>query len=186
MGQKTADRSADSVQKRLLRGDGTAVPRLRRSRIVGEISCPGLRRICGRRGGLEGGGEGEDVAGACAVEGDAGEETVEVEDALEGAAEFFAADEVGAGGIDGCVAGFDRGGVDHGPQQRGAEHALAHGGAAGVHGAEEGDVGAGIGEQGLDELEIAGGDLIEVEALGAGVEAEGVDVTASVCWVVRT
>ena len=36
--------------------------------------------------------------------------------------------------------------------------------------------GAGFGEERLDEFEIAGGDLIEVEALGAGVEVEGVDV----------
>ena len=69
---------------------------------------------------FEGGGEGEDVAGAGAVEGDAGEEAVEVEDARKGATEFFAADEVGACGVDGCVTGFNGGGVDHGAQQRGA------------------------------------------------------------------
>jgi len=129
---------------------------------------------------FEGGGEGEDVAGTGAVEGDAGEEAVEVEDAREGAAEFFAADEVGTGGVDGLVAGFNGGGVDHGAQQRGAEHALAHGSAAGVHGAEESDVRAGFREERLDQLEIAGGDLIEVKALGAGVEAEGVDVAGFV------
>ncbi len=64
----------------------------------------------------------------------------------------------------------------HGPQQGRAEEALAHGGAAGVHGAEEGNVGSGLGEERLDELEIARGDLVEVEVLGAPVEAEGVDV----------
>ena len=95
---------------------------------------------------------------------------------VEGAAKLFAADEVGAGGVDGCVAGFDGGGVDHGAEQRGAKHALAHGRAAGVHGAEEGDVGAGFGEERVDQLEVAGGDLIEVKALGAGVEAERVNV----------
>src|ERR1700683_1271562 len=61
----------------------------------------------GSGGGLEGGPEGE--------------ETGESEDAREGAAQFFAADEVGAGGVDSGVAGFDGGGIDHGAQQRGAE-----------------------------------------------------------------
>ena len=40
--------------------------------------------------------------------------------------------------------------------------------------------GPAFGEQRIDQFEIAGGDLIEVKALGAGVEAEGVNVAGFV------
>ena len=125
---------------------------------------------------LEGSGEGENVARAGAVEGDAGEEAVKVQNPGEAAAELFTANEVLAAGVDGSIAGLDGDGVDHGSQQRGTQQALAHGGAASVEGTEEGDFGAGVTEEGLHELKVARGDLVEVKALGASVVAEGVDV----------
>src|ERR1700677_2204458 len=98
----------------------------------------------------ERGGEGEEIAWTGAVEGDASEEAVEIENALQGASKLFAADEVGAGGFDGGVAGLNGDGVDHGPQERGTEQAFAHRGAAGIHGAEESGIGTGVVEYGLD------------------------------------
>jgi hypothetical protein len=108
------------------------------------------------------------------------EEAVKVEDALQGASKLFSADEVGTSGFDRGVAGLNGDGVDHGPQERGAEKALAHGGAAGVHGAEESRVGTRVVEDGVDQFKIAGGDLIDIEMFGAAVETERVDMASVV------
>ena len=64
-------------------------------------------------------------------------EAFEVENAVEGAAEFFAAHQVGGGFGYGFIAGVDFGGVDERAENRGAQQALAHWRLAGVEGVEE-------------------------------------------------
>ena len=55
----------------------------------------------------EAGGQGADVAGAGGIERKTGEQTLEIEDAGEGAADFFALDQIGVSFGYGFVAGFE-------------------------------------------------------------------------------
>ena len=68
---------------------------------------------CLRGGNLgERGCECQCVAGIRGLESDAGEESFDVEDAVESATKFFAGDEVADAGFDGVEAEFDLGEVD--------------------------------------------------------------------------
>jgi|GEM_PF-4387121 len=124
----------------------------------------------------DGRAEGYYLAGACGLHCYAAEEAFEVEDAVHGAAEGFAAADVGGGFGYGVEPRVDGGDGLHGAEKLGAEQALAHRGAAGVEGPEEGGLGAFGGEEGLDELEVADADSVELEAVAALVVAEGVEV----------
>ena len=120
------------------------------------------------------------IARAGGVERDAGEQSFEIEDAGEGAADFFALDEIGVGFADGFVTGFDGGGVHERAQDGGAQKALAHRRAAVRRGCERGWRGRTslrlAGEERFDQFEIADRDLVELEGGGVLLEAEGIDV----------
>ena len=64
--------------------------------------------------------------------------------------------------------------IHAGPKQPGAQKAFAHGRKRSVEGAEESRVLAGIGEDGLDELQVADGDGVEHQAILALVVSDAV------------
>ncbi len=82
---------------------------------------------------------------------------------------------------DGGEACFDLRLIEQRPQKVGAQQTLAHRRLAAVEGVEEGGAGGGVGEQRLDELEIANADRIELQMLGALVVAQAIDVRKIAC-----
>ncbi len=121
-------------------------------------------------------GEGEDVARVRGLKGDAAEQTLDVENAIESAAQLLAMNDAGEGGGDGVEALIDLGDIDRGAQHPGAQQALAHRGEGVVEGAEEGYGVSGAGKEGLDQLKVADGYGVEDEAVLALVVADAVDV----------
>ena len=83
-------------------------------------------------------GKGKNVARVRRLQGNAAEEALDIQNAVERAAQLLAMDEVGAGGGDRIEALVDLGDIDGGAQHPGAQQALAHWGEGMVEGAEEG------------------------------------------------
>src|SRR5580658_2490734 len=77
---------------------------------------------------------------------------------------------------DGVVAGFESFAVEEWTKDRGAQQALAHGCEAGVERVEQRGSAVLAGEKRLDKLEVANGDLVELECGRVLFEFERVDV----------
>jgi len=124
----------------------------------------------------ETGGQGADIAGTGGVEREAGEKTFEIEQAIEGAANFFATNQVGNGLGDGFVAGFESGGIDERAKDGGAQKTLAHGGLAGIESVKKSGLVVLAGEERLNQFEISNCNLIEFESGGVLFKFETVDM----------
>ncbi len=122
-------------------------------------------------------GQGQDVARVGGFQSDPAEQALQVENAIECAAEFFAGDGFFYLSLDSVQTGVDLRDVDRRAQQPGAQEALAHGRDRGVNRAEQGDAGVGAGEERFDQFQIAHGDCIEHQAGLAFVESDAIDVT---------
>ena len=75
----------------------------------------------------QGSGQGQDVSRICGFERDPAEQAFQIEDAVQGTAQFFAGDGGFYLGLDCIQAGVDLRDVDGRAQQPGAQQALAHG-----------------------------------------------------------
>ncbi len=116
------------------------------------------------------------VAGAGGVERETGEKAFEVENAVEGAADFLALKQIGVEFGHGSVAGFEGVGIDERTQDGRAQQAFAHGRLTVIEGVEERNAGVLANKQRLDQFEVAHGDLVELESGGMLLEFEAVDV----------
>ena len=121
-------------------------------------------------------GEGENVARIGRLQRDAAEQALDVENAVERAAQLLAMNDAGEGGRDGVEALIDLRNIDGGAQHPGAQQALAHRRESVVEGAEESHIVAGAGKERLDQFEVAHGDGVEDQAVLALVVADAVDV----------
>ena len=119
-------------------------------------------------------GQGEDVARVGGLERHPAEKALQVEDAVERAAEFFAGDGFFYLRLDSIQTGVDFRDVDRRAQQPGAQQALAHGGHGGVDRAEQRDAGIGAGEERFDQFQVAHGDRVQHQAGLPLVESDAV------------
>ena len=78
--------------------------------------------------------------------------------------------------LDGIEPLLNLGAFDRGTQHPGAQQALAHRRKGRIHAAEKRDLVAGVGEQRLDQLQVAHGDGVEHQAVLTLVEADAVHV----------
>ena len=155
-------RSAQLVEQEVQCGERAAVKR------ASAGGTPGRRaKRCAER---------QKIARIGGLQGDTAQQSLDVEDAIHGATQFLALDHVCRPCFDGIEAGVDLVGVDRGTQHPGAQQALAHRRHGGVEGAEESYAVANVGEEWVDQLEIADGHGVEHEAVLALVVADAIDV----------
>ncbi len=115
----------------------------------------------------------EHVARVGRLQRNAAQQTLDVENAVQRAAQLLACDERGERGRNRIQALFNLGGVDGWAQHPGAQQALAHRRQRVVERAEQGNF-ARARKQRLDELQVAHGDRVEDEAVLALVVADAV------------
>ncbi len=139
--------------------------------------------LADRRQPGQGSGQGQDVARVGGFERDPAEQALQVQDAIQRPAQFFARDGCFYLSLDGIETGVDFRDVDRRAQQPGAQQAFAHGRNRGVDRAEQRDARIGAGsrteEERLDQLQVAHGDGIEHQAGLTLVESDAVDVAES-------
>src|SRR5664280_2854327 len=104
----------------------------------------------------------------------AAQQSLQIENAIEGATEFFPGNHVLHQAFDRIKPAVNLAGINRRPQHPGPQQAFAHRGYGAVQTAEQRGVVSGAGEQRLDQLKIAHRDRVQHQAVLALVEANAV------------